>query len=178
MSSVSISQKSSGDYFVYALVCDGEIGYVGATFLPLHTRLNQHLIGAKLSKTIKDKWINECVANKKEIKIIPIRSGLTVFDAARIERQIIAKLWRTVFNSNRGGGLVCTSVVGGFQPNPEESLYQRITYEDFINGKRRVISLFRTNMARRDQYRAELDGKPWRNKVNMTQVFAELRKAR
>jgi hypothetical protein len=62
-----------------------------------------------------------------------------------------------------------------------DSLFKRIMVESFWpNGDslKTVIDLFPVNRGRRDQFKANLDGKLWRERVCLTQVFEWLRKRR
>lgn len=68
-----------------------------------------------------------------------------------------------------------------YPPVPDyDRLFRRITVESFwINGgtETHVVDLY-PSRGRRDQYRAVVNGKPWKDRISMTDVFAGLRKSR
>lgn len=58
-------------------------------------------------------------------------------------------------------------------------LAKRITVESFYaeSKEKRVWECYPTK-GRKDQYRVTLDGRAWRDRVSMSQLFEHLRKAR
>ena len=61
------------------------------------------------------------------------------------------------------------------RPPQMPELVRRITIEDFVGGTKHVFDLNRCG--RIDQYRVEVDGRPWRDAVGLAGILSGIRKA-
>lgn len=97
---ISYYIRKSPPYFVYGLVANGKIRYIGIT-LDIKRRLREHL--KCLGNSAKDRWVKDCIKNNIPITITVIRYGLDPQNAVRIEKQIISRLRSQVFNTYISG---------------------------------------------------------------------------
>lgn len=67
-----------------------------------------------------------------------------------------------------------------YDPLPDYNrLAKRITIESFwLEGSEKHVLELYPAKGRKDQYRAVVDGRPWRDKISLSEVFASLRKSR